>query len=111
VGTGCYRQGDVLLQQVAAAPSVANEVAPRRHGDELAHVLAAGEESGHAHRVPAEPGTRLLQDRDEAWLELVAPARLLHEEHAPIDLPAGTYRVVRQRRYDPRRAGWRHGGD
>ncbi len=28
-------------------------------------------------------------------------AQLIHEEHAPIDLPTGAYRVVIQREYEP----------
>ena len=111
MSTGCYRQGDIVLQRIPAPPPGCAEVPPRRHGGALAHVLAEGEGGGHAHRVPAEPGTRLLQGEGEAYLELVAPARLLHEEHAPIDLPAGAYRVVRQRRYDPWRASHRRAGD
>jgi hypothetical protein len=106
-----------MLERISVLPDGCIEAAPRRLGNRLVHVLAEGEQSGHAHQVPAGPGTRLLQGRaphaagPEAYLELAAPARLLHEEHAPIDLPAGTYRVVQQRRYDPRRAVWRRAGD
>ncbi|MGA4862167.1 hypothetical protein ACPB9J_05965 [Streptomyces lavendulocolor] len=34
-------------------------------------------------------------------LELPEGGRLVHEEHAPIALPKGWYRVVRKREYVP----------
>jgi hypothetical protein len=33
-------------------------------------------------------------------------AELVHEEHVPIALPAGTYEVRRQREYRPQRSVW-----
>jgi hypothetical protein len=40
---------------------------------------------------------------DQRFLRIGTEALLTHEEHAPIQLPAGLYRVVRQREYLP---GW-----
>ena len=36
-----------------------------------------------------------------AYLGVTETVTLRHEEHAPIDLPAGPYKVTRQREYDP----------
>ena len=53
------------------------------------------------------PGVDLSKDGDAAWeaaqriLVARAPVVLRHEEHAEIHLPAGTYRVTRQREYSP----------
>jgi hypothetical protein len=52
----------------------------------------------------APPSARLLADPDQVdrrFLLLATQALLTHDEHAPIPLPAGAYRVVRQREYTP----------
>jgi hypothetical protein len=52
--------------------------------------------------VVSAPSAQLLADPDQVdrrFLLLAAGALLTHEEHAPIPLPAGAYRVVRQREY------------
>jgi hypothetical protein len=70
-------------------------------------VLALGEATGHAHTVAA-PDAELLGDPEsvgERFLRIVTAARLTHEEHAAIPLPAGLYRVVRQREYASARDG------
>jgi hypothetical protein len=105
-----FRQGDVLLVALdeAAVPDNLERVphAPGRI------VLAEGEVTGHAHAVHA-PGAQLLHRHgaeDERLLRLAEPADLVHEEHATIPLPAGTYRIVIQREYVPAEIvtqGWR----
>jgi len=35
-------------------------------------------------------------------LRVDAPSDLVHEEHAPIHLEPGLYKIVRQREYQPR---------
>lgn len=88
-----YRQGDVLLLRVADA-QLGEEV-----GRESGRVvLAHGEVSGHTHAVD-EPDAVLYRGKSfpgERYLKLPSPAQLVHEEHGPIPLPAGLYRVVRQ---------------
>ena len=94
-----FRQGDVLLSAVTAIPPTAKPA--RVTGDRV--VLARGEASGHAHAVPAT-GAQLFQDRASGRAYLAVGklgARLQHEEHAPIRLPAGYYEVIRQREYTP----------
>lgn len=97
-----YRQGDVLLVPVARGEVPGSAVpAPRDRSGR--HVLARGEATGHAH-VIAGPGISVLalpDDVDALFVEVVSRARLVHEEHGPIAVPAGTYRVVRQREYVP----------
>ena len=91
-----YRQGDVLLLEVRRLP--AEVVRETRDGGRL--VLAYGEATGHAH-VVAAPRTEASLYRSERrrYLELVAAARLVHEEHAAIVLPPATYEVRIQREY------------
>lgn len=119
-----YRQGDVLLRAIDPAQLPAATAAIPRQGGRI--VLAEGEATGHAHAVlsrdarlvgerrattqppatapgtqPAAPapGTQPLTPR--RFLVLDAPADVVHEEHAPIALPAGVYEVVIQREYVP----------
>ncbi|WP_328472438.1 hypothetical protein OHA21_09905 [Actinoplanes sp. NBC_00393] len=94
-----YRQGDVLIVAVGEVPACAP--VPRDRRGRM--VLARGEATGHAH-VIGGPGLQLLADLDDPSLMFVdVPeyGRVTHEEHGPISLPAGKYRVVRQREYIP----------
>ncbi|GAA0941861.1 hypothetical protein [Nonomuraea longicatena] len=96
-----FRQGDILIvpqpEQSVPAHLLTRESDPRDARGRL--VLALGEATGHAHAVPG-PG-RLLTDPSGTWLHLPPGGRLVHEEHDPITLPAGWFRVVRQREYIP----------
>ena len=97
-----FRQGDVLLVPVRPAEVPTTAVpAPRDRSGRM--VLARGETTGHAH-VIAGPDTQLLADRDDIgrlFVRVGSGASLLHEAHSPVPVPAGCYRVVRQRGYVP----------
>ncbi len=99
-----YRQGDVLLVLTDAEP--AGPEVPR---DRLGRiVLAYGEATGHAHAIEHRDAVLHGTDLEERFLEVLAQGgvTLTHEEHAPIDLPCGTYRVIRQREWTPGGAVW-----
>lgn len=92
------RQGDVLLTRVKGErPSGLTKV-PAEHGRT---VLAHGEVTGHAHTLPAEDATLFGPSEDAFWLTVERDSELTHQEHAAIAIPAGTYRVTRQREYSP----------
>lgn len=95
------RQGDILLVPVRVAPPAGRTV-PRHPQRGL--ILAEGEATGHAHAVQ-EPDATLTEtgtaDAVECWLIASVPVTLSHEEHAPVMVPTGTYRVVRAREYTP----------
>jgi hypothetical protein len=94
-----YRQGDVLL--VRFRPRQWGALT-RVEGAGGRIVLAEGEATGHAHVIDS-PLAGLYQDRlDNRYLKLDGPAELRHEEHGPVALEPGVYRVVRQREYAPR---------
>jgi hypothetical protein len=97
-----YRQGDVLVVPMAEDEVPAGLIpAPRDKSGRM--VLARGEATGHAHVVTGE-GLSLLclsDDLEAMFLQVRVYGRLSHEEHGPIALPAGYYRVVRQREYVP----------
>jgi hypothetical protein len=112
---GLLRQGDVLLVPVERLPKGAVPV----KSSERRLVLAVGETTGHAH-VVAGPHARLFAagpwtstSRRTRFLVVDGePATLVHEEHDPVTVPPGNYRVVRQREYEPQpRRSWRTVGD
>ena len=108
--TVIFAQGDLLLERVAdLVPSGTIE----ENLEGVAMVLAEGEESGHRHAIRE----RVTMFRDEALatdmpaglyighVQVTSPyARVTHEEHAPLTLPRGTYRVRRQRELGPKDA-------
>lgn len=100
-----YRQGDVLLVPCAEIPAGAHEEAPENGRV----VLARGERTGHAHTMAADRVCYFREDGSGSgggFLRVAGPAPvdLTHEEHAPLSIPPGNYRVVRQREYQPRAA-------
>jgi hypothetical protein len=108
--TSLYAQGDLLIERVPDAAPTGALIGPSRDG---AMVLAEGESTGHRHAIHE----RVTMFRDDALardipgglyvghVRVEGPsARLVHEEHAPIELAPGTYRVRRQRELEPRDA-------
>lgn len=76
-----FRQGDVLLVAVTTIPAGAIEQPPDR-----GIVLAEGEVTGHAHRIPhrhASGGAAAAYrtELDARFLRVTAPVPLRHEEH------------------------------
>ncbi|NOK57954.1 MAG: hypothetical protein GFH27_549287n258 [Chloroflexi bacterium AL-W] len=93
-----YRQGDVLLTEARLPEGEVREIA-RDSNDKL--VLAYGEVTGHHHFI-AEPDAKLVQViNGDRYLRVDAPVFMRHEEHAPIPLQPGIFRVVIQREYVP----------
>lgn len=100
-----YRQGDLFIEVIADAGPAPAEQRQRRNG-----VILVGEATGHAHRVEDPSGVILWEAAGNFLLRVVADfARLVHEEHKPIALPRGDYRLWRQREYAPPPAGDDHG--
>ena len=105
-----FAQGDLLIERVADVEPSGTVLAPDATG---ACVLAEGELTGHRHAIY----DRVTMFRDDSLardipaglyvghVKVEAPvARLVHDEHAPISLPEGTYRVRRQREMEPQDA-------
>ncbi len=89
-----WRHGDVFVQKASRIPETASE---------LPHtILAKGELTGHAHRVEPRGAATLYRASESMFLRVSADsASLVHEEHAPITLERGNYRVWIQREYSP----------
>ena len=102
-----FAQGDLLIERVADIEPSGTLLPPDATG---ACVLADGEFTGHRHAIY----DRVTMFRDDA-LGRDIPAALYvghvkveggsalihHQEHAPIALTQGTYRVRRQREIEP----------
>jgi hypothetical protein len=106
-------QGDILIERVADAP-ISDHVIQSVHNGSA--VVAEGEATGHHHLIF---GSVTLYRDDALAREIPAglyvahmqvkgpAARLEHDEHAPIALEQGTYRVRRQRQLEPTDVGIR----
>ena len=98
---GIIRQGDVGLLRVKAIPKDAVEQ-PQK-GKKL--ILALGEATGHHHRfefLAQDYNVKLYVSAGGArYLDVSAPADLLHEEHSTARVPAGKYLLPTQVEYTP----------
>lgn len=102
-----YRQGDVLISQVAQLPEAAQ---PVENSTSPKIVLAWGEVTGHHHRIEndgdvAEAQEFTMKDAAGAVRRFLKVfdlgATVKHEEHAAIALPPGLYEITQQREYTP----------
>jgi hypothetical protein len=94
------QQGDVLLTKVEERVSKnAKRVAPT--GGRL--VLAEGEATGHAHAIACpetEEGVKLYTMGEVLMLVADHECTVVHEEHGPVTIPKGTWRVGAVQEYD-----------
>jgi hypothetical protein len=104
-------QGDILVERVDDA-LVSGQIV--HAADAGAVVVAEGELTGHHHklfgRVTLYRDDALVHDIPDnlyiGHVQVKGPSgRLEHEEHAPINLEQGTYRVRRQRQLEPSDVG------
>jgi len=94
------RQGDLLIVKIDRIPEDALSRESR--------VLAEGEATGHMHELDSGE----VYGRDGMLYFKVAEggsATLKHPEHKPVEFDEGSYRVVRQREYEPK--AWRYVSD
>jgi hypothetical protein len=98
-----YRQGDVMFCAIHKLP--AGKSTKRDNG-----TVAYGEVTGHSHRladlataevIEIENGLFVHVSEEGISIEGNPGATFVHEEHGPISLPPGDYRVQIQREYSP----------
>lgn len=89
-----YQQGDVLL--------FAEDINLDSMVKVKSNILAEGEATGHAHRLETDSEFDLMENpkTKERHLKLVKPTKLYHEEHKPIEIPPGTYRIGIVKEFD-----------
>jgi hypothetical protein len=95
-----YRQGDVIIlpindESIKEGFTKENEIKPVGNRS----LLALGEVTGHAHAMPKSAVKQYRVGSNE-YVSVSKPAKLTHEEHAPIEIPAGTYQKIIAREYD-----------
>ena len=90
-----WRHGDVLIAAIPELP----EGGERRQSP----VLVTGEATGHAHQIEKLEHAEIWEINGQLYLKVLDATRILHEEHLPITIPAGTYRVWQQREYTPQK--------
>jgi hypothetical protein len=93
------RQGDVLLVKVSEVPDGAVPTVPKAGR----YVLAEGEVTGHAHVIVAQPGVEAYALAEALFFRVNAPVEVVHEEHDPVTLVTGIWRMVHQVEYTPER--------
>lgn len=94
------RQGDLLIIRI--------ENIPQNVVRQSSRILAEGEATGHMHEldkgeVYEKDGTLYFK------VEENNTTILNHPEHKAVTFDPGTYKVIRQREYEPR--GWRYVAD
>jgi hypothetical protein len=86
------QQGDVLL----------NSVDYEIKGKKLDHlILAEGEATGHHHQIVSGLGQLIMMDKIMHLQVFSETALLKHEEHKPIVIPKGNWKINTVREYDP----------
>ncbi len=89
-----FRHGDVLIAAVEEIPQDAKK--------EQKLILAHGEITGHTHRIEDPTTAEMFGHEGLLYIRVIGEsARVIHEEHKPIELPRGTYKVWQQREYTP----------
>lgn len=86
-----FQQGDVLIRPVAEIPKWAKRIDGR--------VLAEGEATGHMHVAEASD-VKLFLFEGTLYMRVPEGTKVVHEEHAPVDIPPGDYMVGKVREYD-----------
>ena len=98
-----WRQGDIYFVKLDEEID-SGRATPVKNG-----IIAKGETTGHAHRVSQSSiaGGALLSlvGRSMFLRSPEAGTTIVHDEHGPIELPAGSYAVVPQQEFDGLR--WR----
>jgi hypothetical protein len=87
-----YQQGDVTFEKVE---SVSGKIQKQKGKI----IVAQGSSTGHAHAIN-DKNVSLSKDGEIMFLSSGEEFTVTHEEHKPVTLPAGSYRVGIIREYD-----------
>jgi hypothetical protein len=100
MNTQPIRQGDVLFTRIGCLPK--GKRTKRENG-----VVAYGEVTGHSHALAVEDrdNAEVLDIGDGLFVHVsergVSGVVFQHEEHGPVTLRPGNYKIVIQREYSP----------
>lgn len=88
-----YQHGDLLLKRdVGSIPATAKKLPTL--------TLLTGS-NGHDHRFEKGSSAILLRDGDTLYADVAEPSQLVHDEHKPILVEPGLYRMDQVREFDP----------
>ena len=87
-----YRQGDVIIVGIEKLPVDKKSLKARKD-----NVILEGETSGHKHLLLE--GELYEDEQGNLFVKANEDTQVVHEEHKPIDIEKGLYRVIRQREY------------
>ena len=108
-----YRHGDLLITRINAVPQNAINISSK--------IIAEGEVSGHKHKLVGQATVRILPGREagttiigrvesgdvsinripELYFSASEDVKLTHEEHKTLELPRGSYKVTKEREFNP----------
>ncbi len=93
------QQGDVLLFKEEKLPTGMKKM--KAENGRL--IFAKGEATGHHHSVAVDEGVTLWKDKNGTlWASVEADkATIIHQEHKPVTVKKGNYRVGLVREVDP----------
>ena len=101
-------QGDLNIFNTDSIPAGLKELKPADGQHVLAH-----SETGHHHVIDGNTVRVFEQDEFVSYMEVAEPSNVVHlrsfDTHETLRLPAGTYRITRQREYTPE--GFRRAAD
>lgn len=96
-----WRQGDLLFMEVNVSAEKIEQMNLANRDGKGRIVLAEGETTGHAHAVLEAP-VKMHWFGQSRYLTSPEPFTVVHEEHAPVNLPGGkVIQVIRQTEFDP----------
>ena len=96
-----HRQGDILF--IRDDQTDLSNATTQADG-----VVARGEITGHTHMLETHKAA-IMMLANAMYIKAWQDAQILHQEHKPVKLEKGTWRVQRQREYRPE--GWRQVAD
>ena len=88
-------QGDVFFTKTKKLP----EGAKARKQNKRGFVIAEGESTGHAHVV--DDDIELYEKKGVLYLKTEKEVQVQHEEHKPVTIGKGIWKVGIVREYDP----------
>ena len=91
------QQGDVLFFSAESIPKKAKKVKQKRKG---LVTFAEGEVTGHYHAC-SDAAATMFSHNDEVYCEVKEKVDVTHQEHKPVTLDPGIYKVGIVREVDP----------
>lgn len=89
--------GDVIIERITALPKNFKKMEKSKDG-----ALAYGELTGHFHGLQGDAfDLRTDPETKVKFLHVFEPTPVKHQEHSPIVIPPGDYKIGIQVEYDP----------